>query len=167
MNPTQIFEFARDWIYSENIKCNPSATGPKPRSAQSHSAGAARGHPGAQPTATRGAAHAHGAGAARVRGPRQRGDGPAWPRPAQRAVLHDGLMMAPTGARETAERRGGSPARGRRRGTTATGERRGDRPASTASNRGGREAIGRAVRGVPSAACGVWQVVPTRQCFPN
>jgi hypothetical protein len=102
------------------------------------------------------------------------------------AALHGGLTAVPTGARESAEERGGSPARGRRRGMTATGERRGgmatDRT-SAASDRGGwdggtrgkasggqREAVGRAASGarraggrpaVPTAAAcerrGAWQ----------
>jgi hypothetical protein len=106
----------------------------------------AHGYAGARPTATCGAAHAHGTGAARVRGPRPRGDGPAWPRWAQRArpnlagprgtqqeharvtrlaVLHGDPTAAPHRAREMAEEAGGSPALGRQHGTTVTGKRRG------------------------------------------
>jgi hypothetical protein len=77
---------------------------PKPRSAQSHSVGAAHGHPGARPTATWGVARAHGAGAARVCDPRAR--------PVQRARPNS---AEPRNARRTAALLGEPTATRRRR----------------------------------------------------
>jgi hypothetical protein len=78
------------------MKLKLSATGPKPRSAQSHSVGATRIHVGARPTATRGAARARGVGAARVRSPLGLGR-PAQPE-LQDAGVHLGLCRGLRGA---------------------------------------------------------------------
>jgi hypothetical protein len=122
MDTTQIFEFAMNWINQKNIEINLRASGPKPRSAQMHSAArrqrcsASRRRHGAGARETARSGRLTGAGTAAQRD----GDGRAARRPGRRS-----------------ERRGFRPRRsGRQR------ERRGERAGAVERSGGGHEAVG-------------------------
>jgi hypothetical protein len=95
MNPTQIFKFARIWIYSENWKTNSRVTGQKPRSAQLHS--------GAWPMlglGQRSARRRRGTLASRWRPHQRTGDGRG-----KRGAWHDDVDIGVGGTVRTGRRR--------------------------------------------------------------